>query len=43
MMAVARMHPVFSDGRRSCKVTYRRNDVGRGSQALSLFRRPPLM
>jgi len=43
MLAVALKHSVFSDGRRSCKFTHRRKDDVRGSQAPSLFRRPPLM
>jgi len=41
-MAVARKHSVLSDGCRSCKVTYRREDDGRSSQELSLIRWLPL-
>jgi len=37
MIAVALKHSVLSDGRRSCKVTYRRQNDGRGVQALSLY------
>ena len=43
MMAVACKQSVISNGRRSCKVTQRKKDGGRSSQALSLIRRQPLM
>ena len=39
---MARKHSVLSYSRRSCNFTHRREDGGRGTQALSLIRRPPL-